>query len=152
MIDVKEIHVLNTKKCSCGYEFSLKDFTKLENLSDTHGFYANIVKHYTMAKCPVCHKETILLLKQKGQTWEVMNTAKFIDVTDTNVGDLKSTAGLLQVEGNVVTNKSETITTGQATIDLKEQTNLKQELICPVCKKVCKNKIGLNAHMKIHSK
>lgn len=130
MIDVKEIHVLNTKKCSCGYEFSLKDFTKLENLSDTHGFYANIVKHYTMAKCPVCHKETILLLKQKGQTWEVMNTAKFIDVTDTNVGNLKSTA----------------------TIDLKEQTNLKQEFICPVCKKVCKNKIGLNAHMKIHSK
>jgi uncharacterized protein YbaR (Trm112 family) len=127
MIDVKEIHVLNTKKCNCGYEFTLKDFTKLENLTDTHGFYANIVKHYTMAKCPVCHKETILLLKQKGQTWEVMNTAKF-------------------------TNESDTVTTTeQATIDLKEQTDLKQEFICPVCKKVCKNKAGLNTHMKVHS-
>lgn len=134
MIDVKEIHVLNTKKCSCGYKFSLKDFTKLENLSDTHGFYANIVKHYTMAKCPVCHKKVILLLKQKGQTWEVMNTAKFIN------------------DDEEITNNTTIQPTKQATIDLKEQTNLKQEFICPVCKKVCKNKIGLNAHMKIHSK
>ncbi len=128
MIDVKEIQVLNSKKCNCGYEFTLKDFTKLENLTDTHGFYANIVKHYSMAKCPKCQKEVILLLKQKGQTWEIMNTAKLINSNDNNVATIKPE----------IVSKSETI------VDNK--------LICPVCKKVCKSKIGLNAHMKIHSK
>jgi hypothetical protein len=34
----------------------------------------------------------------------------------------------------------------------KEGNNQSQEFICPECKKVCKNKVGLTAHMKTHQK
>ena len=76
MIDVKQLQVLNQRNCRCGYhEFSLEDIHGIEMLQDAHGFYGNLVKYYSKAICPKCGRESILLLKQKGQTWEIMNTA-----------------------------------------------------------------------------
>lgn len=128
MVDVKELQILNTTKCTCGHQFTLKDFIKLEKLQDTHGFYANLVKHYSKSKCPNCKKEVILLLKQVGQTWEIMNTAitKNMNITENN----KST--------------------GETNSNLSKEKTTNQEFICPVCKKVCKSQIGLNSHIKTH--
>lgn len=120
MLDIKEIKVLNSKNCTCGHEFSLADVKGIERLQDAHGFYGNLVKNYSIAICPKCKKQTILLLKQTGQTWKIMNTAQV-----------------------PVTQKTRT--------ENKEENIKPQEFICPVCKKICKNKIGLNAHMKTHN-
>ena len=61
-------------KCDCGYEFTLKDITGINRINQ-HGFYGNLVKDYSPTVCPKCKKEYILLLKQKGQTWEIVNIA-----------------------------------------------------------------------------
>lgn len=128
MIDVKDLQILNKTKCNCGHQFTLKDFIKLEKLQDTQGFYANLVKHYSKAICPNCKKEVILLLKQVGQTWEIMNTAvtSEMNITEKN------------------TSKEKTI----SSLDREKIQN--KEFICPVCKKVCKSQIGLNSHIKTH--
>lgn len=128
MIDVKDLQILNKTKCNCGHQFTLKDFIKLEKLQDTQGFYANLVKHYSKAICPNCKKEVILLLKQVGQTWEIMNTAvtNEMNVTEKN------------------TSKEKTISS------LDGEKKQSKEFICPVCQKVCKSQIGLNSHIKTH--
>lgn len=140
MIDIKDIKVLNKLDCICGkHEFTLADLRGLEQLTDTNGFYGNLVKHYSMSKCPECGKEIILLLRQKGQTWEIMNTAELEqkatellkeEVADTNVGDLT--------------------TTEQTTMDSDEEKTDSQEFICPECKREFKSKSGLALHMKKH--
>ena len=71
---MQDIILKGTKICKCGHEFTLQDLGNLKNITD-HGFYGGVVKHYSEAKCPHCNQETILLLKQKGQTWEILNTA-----------------------------------------------------------------------------
>lgn len=76
MLDVKELKILNRINCQCEkHKFTLNDLKKLEKLVDAHGFYGNLVKNYSEAECPECHQEVILLLKQKGQTWEIIDTA-----------------------------------------------------------------------------
>ena len=142
MIDVKELKVLNRTDCKCGnHKFTLADLQKLENLTDTHGFYANLVKHYSLAECPECQNRIVMLLRQKGQTWEVMNTAELAQVTD----------GLVQVdEPTYVQVYDDSIE--QTTLGLNEQKEANQEFICPECNRAFKNKSGLTNHMKTHNK
>lgn len=139
MIDVKELRMLNQKDCRCGYhEFTLEDVRSVEQLADAHGFYGNLVKHYAKAICPECTKETILLLKQVGQTWEIMNTAVTKDIT------------IIEAPKKEVQKTALQDTLKQTEIKNKEENNDNQEFICPECKKVCKNKSGLAAHMRTH--
>lgn len=141
MIDVKELKILNRKDCSCNkYKFSLKDVKGIEKLVDAHGFYANLVKHYSKVVCPECHNETILLLKQMGQTWEIMNTATIKKEQGTKKG---KNAPYNSKDANVQL-------TEHAESKNKEENNSGNEFICPECKKVCKNKSGLIAHMRTH--
>lgn len=121
-LDMQQLEIKNTTKCDCGHEFTLQDMTELNRI-DKHGFYANVVKHFSNTKCPNCNKDTTLLLKQKGQTWEIVSLAFNKKAENT-------------VEG--ATTKNE---------DISIQS---QEFICPVCEKVCKSQIGLNSHMKTH--
>lgn len=127
-MDVKDLEILNRLDCKCGYKFSLKDIRSIDFLTDTHGFYGNWVKTYSIVKCPKCYHEVILLLKQRGQTWEIMNTAQR-DIMENIVE--KS----LQEMQSVVKN-------------IKKDTN---EFICPECKRVFKSKSGLSSHMKTHN-
>lgn len=131
-LDIKDFKIQDSTKCECGHEFTLKDITDLRTI-DEHGFYANIVKHCSYTQCPDCNKDTLLLLRQKGQTWEIINTA--VPKAETKQEDIK---GDINVEETTSQNDKE-----------KENT---QEFICPECKRVCKSQIGLNAHMRTHQK
>ena len=147
MIDIKEIEILNSTKCDCGHEFTLNDFTTLEQLQDAHGFYSNLVKHYCQTFCPKCGKQIILLLKQKGQTWEIMNTAVLKNAESTFNEIITNTEETVEnLEGEKVENNNEETTTNEN----ETENNSTEEFICPVCEKVCKNKSGLTAHMRTH--
>lgn len=153
MIDVKELRVLNQKDCRCGYyEFTLDDVRSVEQLQDAHGFYGNLVKHYATAICSECGKETILLLKQAGQTWEIMNTAistNELVIENPQDANIEKNASYTEQDAQVQLTEN---TSEQTETENKEEDNQVQEFICPECKKVCKNKIGLTAHMKTHQK
>ena len=138
MIDVKELRILNQKGCRCGYyEFTLEDVKSVDMLQDAHGFYGNLVKHYSEVKCPECGKETILLLKQIGQTWEIMNTAIGLNeiVIDNNKSDNEN---------------MEELQKEQTLIENKQENNSSEEFICSECGRAFKNKSGLNSHMRTH--
>lgn len=127
--DIKDFIIQDSITCKCGHNFTLKDMTDLRRI-DEHGFYANIVKHCSFTRCPECNQETLLLLRQKGQTWEILNTA-------------------IPKENDIETEKEENNI--EETISQNEEENIEvQEFICPECQKVCKNQLGLNAHMRTH--
>lgn len=118
-MNIKDFEIENTTKCKCGHDFTLQDITELKVI-DEHGFYGNIVKHCSLTKCPVCNKETLLLLRQKGQTWEIISRAVKKAESETNK------------------------------INIEEEKNINKEFICPECKKVCKSQLGLSTHMRTH--
>lgn len=130
-MNIANYKVKDTTKCECGHEFDIHEINGLLPI-DNHGFYSNIVRTCSKIYCPKCNKETILLLKQKGQTWEILGiaTPKTAEVVKTVKEQPKQ----------------------QAKMENKTEKNTTDELICPICKKVCKNKLGLNAHMKTHNK
>lgn len=131
---MENIIVRGTTKCSCGREFNIHDINGLKRIDDNK-FYGGVVKHYSETKCPVCRKEIILLLKQVGQTYEVINTAERHNKNVINV--VKSA------------NKNVEIPT---TTENKTEKTTSNEIICPECGKVCKSKSGLTSHMKTHNK
>lgn len=123
-MDIRDYDVKDTTVCECGHRFDIHEIDKLEKISN-HGFYSNLVKTCSKIKCPKCKMEILLLLKQKGQTWEIIGIAP----------------------------KKGQKTEKQATrIENKTENNLSNELVCSICGKVCKNKIGYNAHMRSHNK
>lgn len=128
---LENMKIKNTTVCDCGREFVITDIQKLERVDDKN-FYSGVVKHYSKAICPECGKEVLLLLKQVGQTYKVINIAEKVE--------------------NSIENKEESIENNQieTTIDNNETNIESNELICPVCKKECKNKSGLTAHMRTH--
>ena len=71
----ENLKIRNTTKCDCGRQFVITDIEKLQRIEDKH-FYSGVVKDYSKAHCPNCGKEVILLLKQAGQTYEVINVAE----------------------------------------------------------------------------
>ena len=120
-VDITKYEIRNKTTCDCGYEFTLKDVNGLVNIEQS-GFYGNVIDAGSEVICPKCHKEVLLLLQQKGQTYEIIDTAT-----------------------PKVVNQSENDNRN----DLSEDN---QEFICPECKKVCKSQIGLNSHIKTHQK
>ncbi len=125
-MDISKYIVKDTTKCECNHQFDIHEINKLENITN-HRFYSNTVKTCSVIKCPKCGKETVLLLKQKGQTWEIIGIA------------VKE-----ELQKSLSVPK-------QTTIENKTENNTSNELICPICGKVCKNKSGLNAHMRTHN-
>lgn len=128
---LENMKIKNTTICECGREFVITDIQKLERI-DNKNFYSGVVKHYSKAICPKCGKEVILLLKQVGQTYKVLNIAENIET-------------LIEKDNEKIENPYI-----ETTIDNNETNIESNELICPVCKKECKNKSGLTAHMRTH--
>ena len=128
----EEYEIKGTLTCTCGHEFTLQDMKHLERINQP-AFYGNIVKHYSKIKCPVCRKETILFLKQVGQTW------KIIDIATKNE---KVSNNIVQEIVKTVENKSSKV--------VEEEKQNSNKFICEVCGKVCKSQIGLNSHLKTH--
>lgn len=130
-MDLKEYKIKNITKCDCGREFIINDIQKLERVNDKN-FYSGVVKHYSKAICPNCGKEVVLLLKQVGQTYKAINIAEKIEDISNNV--------------EINTESTEIKTT----IENDKEKIQSDELICPVCKKECKSKSGMLAHMRTH--
>ncbi len=119
-INNKDYDVLGKTTCDCGYTFNTKDIKELKDVKEK-GFYGNLVKYYSTSKCPKCGKEVLLLLKQKGQTYDVLDIA------------IEKSMQELTSNSKISTEKI-----------------VDNELICPVCQRTFKNKAGLNVHIKTH--
>lgn len=74
-MNLQDYTIKNTTKCDCGHEFTLQDIDGLKRIDDDK-FYGGAVKHLSDIKCPECKKETLLFLKQKGQTWKIIGIAQ----------------------------------------------------------------------------
>lgn len=125
-MDLKGYQIKNTTKCECGHIFTIYDMKKLQRLPET--IYGGIVKHVDEIKCPECQKNTLLLLKQVGQTYMVKDIGQKENVEEEQI----------TLEPTTIKNESEDISNN--------------EIICPECKKSFKNKSGLTNHMKVHNK
>lgn len=143
LLENKEYNIRNKIKCDCGYEFNVHDIELLKRINET-GFYSNIVKHYSHAKCKQCGKDVILLLKQVGQTYKIIDTATENVKEDIESGWKNVIESAKSCHKNVINDESKPIT---STDKISDDIN---EFICPVCKKVCKSQIGLNSHIKTH--
>lgn len=121
ILENKEYEIVGSTKCSCGHEFVAREMQELKRVNQD-GFYGNIVKHYGHATCPNCNKDVILLLKQKGQTYKVIDTA--------------------------VEKEQKIVTTPVVNVETKIENS--NGIACPICGKVCKSQIGYNSHMKTH--
>ncbi|MEI3390154.1 MAG: C2H2-type zinc finger protein [Clostridia bacterium] len=121
----------NGQVCKCGYEFKINDITKLQRVGET--LYGGTVRHLSKTNCPCCNRETLLLLKQQGQTYVIK--------------------GIMQKELSKIDNSTNTSTkevTEEPRINSEESETISNEFICPVCKRIFKNKSGLTNHMKVH--
>lgn len=127
-LEGKKYEVKGITKCDCGHEFTLNNIIELKKINQS-GFYGNVLNNYSEAVCPNCQKRVVLFLKQKGQTWEII---------DIGVEHIKATND----------NKEICVKEPIQTIDDKKITT--DELICPICGKACKSQIGYNSHMKTH--
>ena len=127
----KDYKIKGSTKCDCGHSFNMSDFTQLKRLN-IPGFYGNQIKHYSPTKCPLCNKETILLLKQLGQTYAIIDIAVLVNEEKNEI--------VVDEENNIEETKNE----------IEEENAKGQEFICTECQKVCKSQIGLNSHMKTH--
>lgn len=119
--------VRNSNICDCGHEFDIHEINGLNKINDSK-FYGGNVDYYSDTNCPECNRKTRLYLRQKGQTYEIVDTEYIED----------------DIETAIPKNTNENVN-----IDEKDT---EQESICPVCQKVCKNKSGLALHMKSHEK
>ena len=134
-MDLQDYKIRNTTTCKCGYNFTIHDMKKLQRIADSK-FYGGVVKHVDEIKCPKCNEDTLLLLKQVGQTYIVKDIAQ-------------------KEHSNIATNQKETTTTTDiitesTTIEQEQSNDLSNEFICPVCQRSFKNKSGLSIHMKTH--
>ena len=129
-MELQEYKVKNTTKCDCGHEFTIQDMQKLQRLSEP--IYGGIIKHVDEIKCPTCGKETLLLIKQQGQTYIVKDIAQ------------KSKENIKKTSMNNSDNNIDT------TIQNEHTSNANNEIICPICQKMLKSKSGLTAHMRTH--
>ena len=138
-ITTQDYNIVDEKRCECGHIFNIHDIDGLVPI-DNHGFYANAVKYCSNIHCPQCYKETVLLLKQKGQTWDILGiaTPKVLLFEEPKIQEPKAE---VKVEPKI-----------EPKIEIKTVSDVSNELICPVCNKVCKSKVGLNAHMRTHNK
>ncbi len=121
-MDLKGYKIKGTTKCECGHEFVIRDMKKLQRINDDK-FYGGAVRHVDEIKCPNCGKDTLLLLKQAGQTYIVKDIGQKEEDKD-----ITETPKIGEDEENIISN----------------------EIICPVCQKAFKSKSGLSVHLKTH--
>ena len=156
-MNLQNYKVKNRTKCNCGYEFTIYDMKKLQRIPDNK-FYGGAIKHIDEIKCPKCQKETLLLIKQQGQTYIVKDIAQ-----KDGEGAIKSKIAENENTTNKENNEygNENIILEDTTIEKNEENintiNIENfmnstEIICPECRKTFKSKSGLANHMKVHSK
>lgn len=85
-MDLGNYKVKGTTKCECGHEFTIKDMKKLQRINDNK-FYGGAVRHIDEIKCPECTRDTLLLIKQVGQTYIVKDIAQKDAQTDKFVAE-----------------------------------------------------------------
>ena len=129
-MDLQDYKIKNNTKCDCGYEFTIHNLTELKRINDEK-FYGGNVKHVSETTCPLCLRKTLLLLKQVGQTYKVMDIAQ----KDKPVVEAKT----ITIDSNG---------TEQTQIDSDESNTISNELTCQNCKRVFKTKQGLAIHSK----
>lgn len=129
-MDLQNYKIKNSTTCDCGYEFTIRDMTELKRI-DGNKFYGGNVKHVSETTCPLCLRKTLLLLKQVGQTYKV------IDIAQKNRPIIETKTIVIDNEG-----------VEQTQINSNEFNVANSEFICPNCKKVFKTKQGLAVHSK----
>lgn len=71
-MELRNLKLLNSKKCPCGYEFTIKDITKIEVNTD-YRFYGGRIQYYSIAKCPECKQEVVLLLEAYDNSYRIVD-------------------------------------------------------------------------------
>lgn len=136
-MDLQDYKIKNSTKCDCGYEFTIKDMTELKRINDSK-FYGGNIKHVSATHCPLCLRSTLLLLKQVGQTYKV------IDIAQKDRATIEAKTITVDENANVITDNS----IEQTQISSNESNKESNECICPNCKRVFKTKQGLAVHAK----
>ena len=140
-MDLQDYRVKNRTICDCEHEFTLKDMTELKRIGDDK-FYGGVVKHVSETTCPQCTRQTLLFLKQVGQTYKIVDIAQ---------KDLQTIAAdKSEITVNSVYNQGAELeyAPGQTQISSDEVNIISNELICPNCKRSFKSKQGLAVHSK----
>lgn len=143
-MNLQDYKIKNSTKCDCGYEFTIKDMTELKRINDNK-FYGGNIKHVSETHCPLCLRKTLLLLKQVGQTYKVIDIAQKDRPTIETKTITIDANGLEQTQKTSIVN---TNTLEQTQISSNESNTESNECICPNCKRVFKTKQGLAVHAK----
>lgn len=136
-MDLQDYKIKNTTKCDCGYEFTIHNLTELKRINDSK-FYGGNIKHVSETHCPLCLRKTLLLLKQVGQTYKV------VDIAQKNRPVIK--AKTITIDENAKEIKNNDVE--QTQINSNETNTSTNEFICQNCKRVFKSKQGLAIHAK----
>lgn len=136
-MDLQDYKIKNTTKCDCGYEFTIHNLTELKRINDSK-FYGGNIKHVSETHCPLCLRKTLLLLKQVGQTYKVVDIAQ----KDRPVIKAKT----ITIDENAKEIKNNDVE--QTQINSNETNTSTNEFICQNCKRVFKSKQGLAIHAK----
>lgn len=129
-MNLQDYKIKNSTTCDCGYEFTIRDLTELKRINDDK-FYGGNIKHVSETHCPLCLRKTLLLLKQVGQTYKVIDIAQ----KDRPI-----------IEAKTITINDDGVE--QTQINSNEISTTTNELTCPNCKRVFKTKQGLAVHSK----
>ena len=129
-MDLQNYKIKNSTTCDCVYEFTIRDMTELKRIDDNK-FYGGNVKHVSETTCPLCLRKTLLLLKQVGQTYKVIDIAQ-------------KDRPIIETKTIVIDNEG----VEQTQINSNEPNISNNEFICQNCKKVFKTKQGLAVHSK----
>ena len=136
-MDLQDYKIKNTTKCDCGYEFTIHNLTELKRINDSK-FYGGNIKHVSETHCPLCLRKTLLLLKQVGQTYKVVDIAQ----KDRPVIKAKT----ITIDENAKEIKNNDVE--QTQINSNETNTSTNEFICQNCKRDFKSKQGLAIHAK----
>ena len=136
-MNLQDYKIKNSTKCDCGYEFTIKDMTELKRINDSK-FYGGNIKHVSATHCPLCLRSTLLLLKQVGQTYKV------IDIAQKDRATIEAKTITVDENANVITDNN----IEQTQKSSNESNTESNECICPNCKRVFKTKQGLAVHAK----